>query len=272
MSGSTYSPTPPKMPDVASRGDNRGITIQRVGIRDLHLPVMVLEKSGRLARLLGIYDASVELPKTERGTHMSRLVEVLAHWSRKQVSQLEMELMLREIAQTAGARAASLTLAFKYFLEKTAPASGIRTPLDYDCRFEATLDGDSYRFTLVTTVPIITLCPCSREISERGAHSQRALLTVQVRTAPGVFLWLEDLIPLVEKQGSCDIHPVLKRSDEKVVTETSYDNPKFVEDVVRDTIIAVRQVPGVEWLRAECESMESIHNHLAYAMAESEAR
>lgn len=271
MSGSSFAPGNPGMPDVASQGDSRGITIQRVGIRDLHLPVMVLEKSGRLARLLGVYDASVELPKTERGTHMSRLVEVLAHWSRKRVSQLEMEQMLRELASAAGARAASLTLGFKYFLEKSAPASGSQSPLDYDCRFEARLDGDEYDFTLVATAPIITLCPCSREISQRGAHSQRALLTVRVRTEPGVFLWLEDLIPLIEQQGSYDIHPVLKRADEKVVTEASYDNPKFVEDVVRDTIIAVRQVPGVQWLRAECESMESIHNHLAYAMAESEA-
>jgi len=259
------------MRDVASEHDDRGITIQRVGIRDLHLPVMIREKPGRLARILGVFDASVELVKTERGTHMSRFVQVLSKWSKKSVSQVEMEEMLREIVQVFGARAATLKLAFKYFLEKRAPATGIESPLDYDCAFEAGIEDGQYTFALVATVPVISLCPCSKEISDRGAHSQRALITVRVQAEPGVFIWLEDLIPLIEQQGSQPVYALLKRSDEKVVTEGSYDNPKFVEDVVRDTIIALRKLPGVRHFAVECKSLESIHNHVAYAMAESEA-
>lgn len=257
------------MKDVASQTDNRGITIQRVGVRDIHLPVMIREKSGGNARVLGLLDASVELPKTERGTHMSRFVEILARWSKKSVSMVEMEEMVREIVGAFGARAASLSLSFKYFLDKRAPATGMVSALDYECRFEASAKEGEYRFVLAATVPIITLCPCSKEISDRGAHSQRALLTGHLESEPGVIIWLEDLIPLLEQQGSYGVYPILKRADEKVVTESSYDNPKFVEDVVRDAMIALRGLPGARGFSAECQSLESIHNHLAYAYAKS---
>jgi GTP cyclohydrolase IB len=257
------------MRDVASESDGRGITLQRVGVRDLHLPVMIREKAGRNAHMLGRFDAGVELPPGERGTHMSRFVEVLARWSKRAVSMLEMEEILREMTESFGARAAALTLSFKYFLDKAAPASGITSPLDYECAFEASVEEGQFDFILEVKVPIITLCPCSKEISDRGAHSQRALLTVRLRTAPGVIIWLEDLIPLLEAQGSYGIYPLLKRADEKLVTEGSYDNPKFVEDVVRDALLALRGLPGASWFSAECESIESIHNHLAYAYAES---
>lgn len=259
------------MRDVASETDGRGITIQRVGVRDIHLPVMIREQSGRNAHMLGRFDASVELPKTARGTHMSRFVEILARWSKRSVSMFEMEQMLREIVAAFNARAATLSLSFKYFLDKQAPATGIVSALDYDCRFEAAMEDGTYRFLLGVTVPIITLCPCSRDISDRGAHSQRALLTARLEAETGVIIWLEDLIPLLERQGSYGVYPILKRADEKLVTEGSYDNPKFVEDVVRDAVIALRSLPGARRFSAECESMESIHNHVAYAYAESEA-
>ncbi len=259
------------MRDIAAEADDRGITIQRVGVRDIHLPVMIREKSGRNAHMLGRFDAGVELPKTERGTHMSRFVEILAKWSKKSVSMLEMEMMVREIEGAFGARAASLSLSFKYFLEKRAPATGSLSPLDYECRFESRITDGVHSFVLGVAVPIITLCPCSKEISERGAHSQRALLSVRLEADAGEVIWLEDLIPLLESQGSCGVFPILKRADEKVVTERSYDNPKFVEDVVRDAMLALRSLPGARRFCAECESMESIHNHLAYAYAESEA-
>ena len=259
------------MRDVASETDDRGITIQRVGVRDIHLPVMIREKSGRNAHILGQFDVSVELPKHERGTHMSRFVEILSRWSKKSVSLHEMQTMVEEIAGAFGARTAALSLSFKYFLEKHAPASGIASSLDYACRFESVLEDGQCQFALWVKVPIITLCPCSKEISDRGAHSQRALLTVRLESEPGIIIWLEDLIPLLEAQGSYGIFPILKRADEKVVTECSYDNPKFVEDVVRDTILALRALPGGRRFSAECESLESIHNHIAYAYAESEA-
>jgi GTP cyclohydrolase I len=200
---------------------------------------------------------------------MSRFVQILSKWSKKAVSSVEMEQMVREIATGFDAQAAQVSLSFRYFLDKCAPASGEPCQLDYPCTFEGRVEDGAYRFTLIVTVPIITVCPCSLEISDQGAHSQRANLTVKLQARPGVLIWLEDLIPLLEKQGSYDIFPLLKRSDEKRVTEGAFDNPKFVEDVVRDTVLALRQLGGVTWFSAECVSQESIHNHVAYAYAES---
>jgi len=259
------------MRDVAAESDSRGVELAQVGIKDLHLPVMIREKHGGMARLLGQVDASVALPHSERGTHMSRFVEILNQWSRKVVSSADLEDILRELRQAFGASRARVSLRFKYFLRKAAPVSGTVSQLDYDCEFAGELSNGDYRFTLGVAVPVLTLCPCSKEISDRGAHSQRAILSVRLRSQPGVMVWLEDLIPLLEAQGSCEIFPVLKRPDEKAITEYSYDHPKFVEDVVRDTVLALAPVPGVTWYAVECDSHESIHNHIAYAYAESEA-
>ncbi len=256
------------MKDVAAERDRRGVTIDRVGIRDLHLPVMVREKGGGMARVLGRFDASVELPHQYRGTHMSRFVEILLAWSKRAVSMFEIEKMLRQMQETFAAPSARVELNFKYFLTKRAPATKIPSQLDYDCTFEGEMHGDEYRFILGVEVPVMTLCPCSKEISERGAHSQRANLRVRLSTEYGIMVWLEDLVPLLEAQGSYELFPMLKRADEKVVTEGAYDNPKFVEDVVRDTVLALEAMEGVTWFSVECESFESIHNHIAYALAE----
>jgi GTP cyclohydrolase IB len=257
------------MRDIASEGDQRGIQIDRVGIRSVHLPIMVREKSGRLGHMLGEFDAAVQLPHTERGTHMSRFVQILAQWSKKAVSMVEMEQMLREICNAFEAPSAQVSLHFRYFLEKLAPASHEPSQMDYLCGFEAQIEEGVYSFVLAVTVPVLTVCPCSKEISDEGAHSQRANLTVRLRCRSGALIWLEDLIPLLERQGSCEVYPLLKRADEKAVTESAFANPKFVEDVVRDTVLALRDLPGVTWFSVECESFESIHNHTAYAFAES---
>ena len=256
------------MRDVASETDERGIPIDRVGIRDLHLPVRIREKEGGYARVLGSIDASVRLPHIQRGTHMSRFLDILEAWSKQPVSMVEIEETLQTVVGNFDAPEASVRLNFKYFLPKVAPVSGKNSQLDYDCSFEGKMIGQDFSFLIGCDVPIITLCPCSREISEYGAHSQRAALSVRVAWGTGDILWLEDLIPLLESQGSCEIFPLLKRPDEKYVTETSYENPKFVEDVVRDTIIALRDLNGVLGASAQCESYESIHNHTAYAYAE----
>lgn len=257
------------MKDVASENDTRGVALEQVGIKDLHLPVKIRQKNGGMARVLGRVDASVELPPYERGTHMSRFVEILNRWSKRVVSSMKIEDMLRELREAFAAPSAQICLGFKYFLPKTAPVSGLVSALDYDCSFEGVLSDEGYLFTLGVAVPILTLCPCSKEIAERGAHSQRAILRVRLRYLPELIIWLEDLIPLLEAQGSCEIFPVLKRPDEKVVTERSYDNPKFVEDVVRDTYLALQNLAGVTWFSVECNSHESIHNHIAYAYTES---
>lgn len=256
------------MKDVASERDSRGVDLAQVGIRDLHLPVMIREQNGGMARVLGQVDASVVLPHYERGTHMSRFVEILNHWSRRAVAAAEMAEILTDLRAAFEAPRARMRLGFKYFLPKHAPASGIVSQLDYDCCFVGELSESGYVFTLGAAVPVITLCPCSKEISARGAHSQRAVLAVRLRTRPGVMIWLEELIPLLEAQGSAEIFPVLKRVDEKVITEASYDNPKFVEDVVRDAYLALAALPGVTWFSVQCDSHESIHNHIAYAYAE----
>jgi len=256
------------MYDVASERDERGIAIQRVGVRDIHLPVMIREKSGGHARVVGVFDASVELPHHERGTHMSRFVKLLSRWSRRAVAMPETAEMLREIRDDFDAYAVRLRLGFTYFLQKLSPASREPCQLDYECCFQAKYQNGAHDFLLGVEVPIVTLCPCSKEISDRGAHSQRAILRVRFRARDGQIMWLEDLIPLLEQQGSADIYPVLKRQDEKLVTERAYDNPKFVEDVERDSVLALRALPETAWFSVECESYESIHNHSAYAYTE----
>jgi GTP cyclohydrolase I len=256
------------MRDVASERDERGIAIRRVGVRDIHLPVMIREKEGGHARVTGVFEASVELPHHERGTHMSRFVEILANWSKRAVALPEMHEMLAEIRSRFEAYAAHLKLEFTYFLPKRSPATDLPCQLDYNCWFEASDVAEEFDFLTGVNVPVITLCPCSREISRFGAHSQRANLRVRMRTRNGAIVWLEDLIPLLEEQGSEQVYPMLKREDEKLVTERSYENPKFVEDVVRDSVLALREVPDVEWFSVECESFESIHNHSAYACTE----
>ncbi len=256
------------MKDVAAERDERGINIRRVGVRDIHLPVLIREKEGGRARVTGVFEASVELPHHERGTHMSRFVDILSRWSRRAVAMPEMREMLAEIRDRFNAWAAHVDLTFRYFLEKRSPATGLPCQLDYQCFFSATDTADEFDFVFGADVPVLTLCPCSREISRHGAHSQRALIRARLRSASDRIIWLEDLIPLLEKQGSEQIYPILKREDEKLVTERSYENPKFVEDVVRDSVIALRELPGVTWFSVSCESYESIHNHSAWAYTE----
>jgi GTP cyclohydrolase I len=259
------------MKDVASEFDERGITIQRVGVREIHLPVRIREKSGGHARVVGTLDTSVELAHYQRGTHMSRFVEVLARWSKKDVGSDEIRQMLEEIRTRFRARVASLRVQFKYFLTKPAPVTAIPSDLDFDCWFAGRLEEDTYEFRLGTTVPITTLCPCSKEISESGAHSQRAHLRVDLVQQDGHVVWIEDLVPVLEARGSSALFPILKRRDERYVTDAAYRNPKFVEDVVRDAVIALRALPGVLRFSVECESFESIHNHNAYAYTEGQA-
>ncbi|MFW6156577.1 MAG: GTP cyclohydrolase FolE2, partial [Armatimonadota bacterium] len=223
---------------------------------------------GGFARVTGVFEASVELPHHERGTHMSRFVEILSRWSKRAVALPQMREMLAEIRSRFDAWAADLRLDFTYFLPKRSPATNLPCRLDYDCWFAAGDAEGEFDFLLGVEMPVITLCPCSREVSRFGAHSQRAIVRATLRTDNERIVWLEDLIPLLESQGSEQIYPMLKREDEKLVTERSYENPKFVEDVVRDSVLALRELPDAAWFSVECESFESIHNHSAYACTE----
>ena len=263
--GNKQNSWPGSLSDVAAEADSRGITIQRVGVKEVHLPIQVRRKSDGLVSALARIDLAVELPHHFRGTHMSRFVEILFHFSQHPIGPTEIAEMLAEARKRLGARKADLRLAFKYFISKRAPASGAESALDYGCQFEGERDEENFVFTLGAEVPVTLLCPCSKEISSRGAHSQRAMVKVKIRTRPGEFVWIEDLVNLVEAQASSSLYPVLKREDEKFVTEQAYDNPRFVEDMLRDVVIALRNEPRVIWFEVSCESMESIHNHSVFA-------
>ena len=256
------------MKDIQNAADDRGIAIQRVGVKDVHLPFQIKMKSGSFQSVLAKIRLTVDLPQEYKGTHMSRFIEVLNDWSQKPISVREMEAILRDIMRRLNAKRSDIEIAYKYFIPKPAPVSGLISPLDYDVTFYGRFDSEDpagFVFILGVAAPFTSVCPCSKEISSYGAHNQRGLMRVRIRHGPGRFIWIEDLARLMEEQGSCQIYPLLKREDEKYVTEKAYDNPKFVEDVLRDLVIALRKIDGVVWFEVECENYESIHNHSAYA-------
>ena len=258
------------MQDVQNRRDVRGIAIQRVGVSDAHLPFLIKTKEGGFQQVLATIRFTVALPMEYKGTHMSRFLEILMPWSQKPLAEPEMEAMLKEALSRLSAQSAEIELRFKYFVEKKAPVSGRTSVLDLDCSFRGTKRfGEAMEFTLGVHVPFTSLCPCSKEISQYGAHNQRSICRVAVRFHSGTpCIYVEDLAALVEAQGSAPVYPLLKREDEKYVTELAYENPKFVEDILRDTVLALRSLEGIAHFFVECENYESIHNHNAFAAHE----
>lgn len=258
------------MLDVQNRVDERGIAIQRVGIRDAHLPFLIKTKAGGFQQVLARICFTVALPSEYKGTHMSRFLEILMPWSQKPLAEEEMDAMLTEAIDKLGAKEAAVRLDFKYFIDKVAPSSKRASLLDIDCSFAGTKTRDgAMKFQLGLAVPFTSLCPCSKEISRYGAHNQRSETRVELRFKPGFdCIFIEDLTAILEQQGSAPIYPLLKRADEKFVTEQAYENPKFVEDILRDTVLALRGLNGLEYFSVECENSESIHNHNAYASHE----
>ena len=254
------------MKDVQSISDNRGIAIQNVGVSDVHLPFLIKTKAGSFQSVLAKINLTVDLPKEYKGTHMSRFIEILSEWSQKPVSSREMESILTETINKLDADFAQMDIQFKYFIEKFAPVSGLKSMLDVDCIFSAKLTKNQpLEFILCVNVPFTSLCPCSKEISAYGAHNQRGLMKVKIQYHSGKFIWIEDLVTLMEAEGSCPVYPLLKREDEKYVTEYAYENAKFVEDVLRDLVLSLRQQTYISWFEIQCENYESIHNHSAYA-------
>ena len=258
------------MRDVQNQADARGIAIQRVGIKDAHLPFLIKTKDGGFQQVLARILFTVALPMEYKGTHMSRFLEILMPWSKKPLAEPEMEAMLEEALERLDAQSAEVELSFKYFIDKEAPVSRRKSVLDLDCFFRGTkVRGEKMAFTLGVDVPFTSLCPCSKEISEYGAHTPRSVCRPAVRFPEEQdSIFIETLAALIEKQGSSPIYPLLKREDEKYVTEAAYENPKFVEDILRDTVLALRSLPGIAWFSIECENYESIHNHNAFAAHE----
>ncbi len=261
MSTSNTVPRVIDLPDHANELDNRALAIDRVGIKGLRYPIRVLDRENREQNTVATINAYVGLPQEFKGTHMSRFVEVL-NQVRGQMTFRQFPEILRQIQTRLDATDAFIEVDLPYFMEKKAPVSGEPSLMDYQCRFEGERRGQHNRFLLVVEVPVKSLCPCSKAVSDYGAHNQRSYVTVQVRSSE--FIWLEDIIEDVEACASSPLFTLLKRDDEKYVTELAYDNPKFVEDLVRDVVVRIRQRPGIEWLRVEAENKESIHNHSAY--------
>ena len=254
----------PKMPDMQKRRDTRNIAIDKVGVKDIRYPIVVQDKLRVQQHTVARVNMYVDLPDHFKGTHMSRFIEVLNLYH-GEISVENLEAILIEMKRRLEAGRAHLELDFPYFIEKRAPVSGARSLLEYQCRMLGTL-AEKFDFVLEASVPVTSLCPCSREISERGAHNQRSIVTVAIRYTEHV--WLEDLIAWVEECASCEVYSLLKREDEKAVTERAYDNPMFVEDMVRAVTEKLRRLPQIVWFRVQCENFESIHNHSAYAMVE----
>lgn len=251
------------MIDVQSRKDDRNISIDRVGIKNLKYPISLRDRTRELQHTIASVNIYVDLPREFKGTHMSRFVEVLTN-HHQEIDVKNIGGILDEIKKKLKAKTAHLELSFPYFIEKKAPVSGQAAMLDYNCTIEAVANGGAdIKPTVTVEVPVTTLCPCSKEISERGAHNQRSLVTLKVRA--NEFIWLEELIEIVEDSASCELFPLLKREDEKYVTERAYDNPAFVEDVVRNVTEKLQDDARVDWFSVESENQESIHNHNAYA-------
>jgi GTP cyclohydrolase I len=251
------------MIDIQSQPDERNIPIDKVGIKNLRYPVAVLDRRNGYQHTVATINMYVDLPGNTKGTHMSRFVEML-HLFRPEISLEKFSIILEEMKRHLDARSAHIEVFFPYFIEKEAPVSGCPGLMDYTCRLVGS-SSPSGRTDLVSEVrvPITSVCPCSREISEAGAHNQRG--EVRLATRFRKFIWIEDMIALVENCASCEVYSVLKRVDEKSVTERGYFNPKFVEDVVRDIASRLRADPNITWFSLSAENFESIHNHSAYA-------
>ena len=261
------------MEDVQGKQDHRGISIQRVGVSQIRLPVKIETKNGSFQSVLATIRMTVDLPHEFKGTHMSRFLEVMHPWSDRTLSSRGVSEILKEMRERLEAETAHFEMDFEYFIEKEAPVSKMKGLLGIHCRFEGTLSPKGEDFILSVAVPVTSLCPCSKEISDYGAHNQRSEIRVRVRyDHQDRYFWIEDLVALLEAQASCSVYPILKREDEKAVTEQAYENPKFVEDMVRDVVLALRSQPGIAWFQVECENFESIHSHNAYAFQEEDFR
>jgi GTP cyclohydrolase IB len=252
------------MEDIQNHKDHRNIDIDQVGVKDISYPITVLDKNSGKQQTVAKINMYVNLPRHYKGTHMSRFVEVLNEHS-KRISLQNFSEILQEVKTRLNAESAHMEITFPYFINKMAPVTGSEGLMEYICSFRGNMDKG---LDIVTTinVPISTLCPCSKEISEFGAHNQRGVVTLKVRFKK--FIWIEDLIKLVEDTASSEVYSVLKREDEKFVTEKAYQNPKFVEDIVRDIALKLNNDPNITWFAVESENFESIHNHNAYAYIE----
>ncbi len=256
-----HSSTP--IADVQNTADTRHIPIDKVGIKDIRHPVRIRERSGGEQHTVACFNMYVNLPHNFKGTHMSRFVEILNQHERE-ITTDSFKEMLSEMIERLEAEAGHIEMSFPYFINKTAPVSRVKSLMDYEVTFIGEIRNDKPELIIKVVVPVTSLCPCSKKISDYGAHNQRSHVTLTVKSQD--FIWIEELIDLVEEEASCELFGLLKRPDEKFVTERAYDNPKFVEDMVRDIAARLNQDPRINGYTVESENFESIHNHSAYAL------
>ena len=262
-SGGLVSPV--KLNDKQSERDHRELRIDKVGVRGLRFPIQVRDKAFAVQNTVATIGMFVDLPQEFKGTHMSRFLEVLnAHGKVVHVENLPD--ILHAMQAKFQAATSHIEMEFPYFMVKRAPVSGMEGVMDYVARFDAAACGHEIDFVLTVKAMVTTLCPCSKAIAAYGAHNQRGEVTVGIRFRRPV--WIEDLIAIIESSGSSELYALLKRQDEKAVTERAYDNPVFVEDLVRNVALKLNAHPDVSWYKVEAENHESIHNHNAYACIE----
>jgi GTP cyclohydrolase I len=254
--------------DVQSERDTRNLPINKVGINQLSFPISVLDRSGKPQHTIARINMYVDLPHHYRGTHMSRFIEVISRHNIN-LKQEGLDQILKDMRKTFNCETSHLELEFPYFIYKKAPVSKIESPMEYICRVEAKL-GKSEKLELIieVDVPVHSLCPCSKEISSEGAHNQRGVM--KIRVIASKMVWFEELIDIAEKSASAPLFTLLKREDEKYITEMAYQNPRFVEDAARDVVTLLNQDNRILWYSVEVTNFESIHNHNAYAYIEKE--
>jgi GTP cyclohydrolase I len=267
LPSSAVPPEDDSIEDVQGRADSRRIPINKVGIKDVYHPVRVKDRSSGEQHTIANFNMYVALPHNFKGTHMSRFVEVL-HRNEREISVESFRDILVEMTEKLDAESGHIEMDFPYFVMKKAPASGVESLMNYEASLIGELHDGKPELWLKVVVAATSLCPCSKSISKYGAHNQRSHITIKARVEG--HMWLEELIDIAESEASCEVYGILKRADEKYVTEHAYDNPKFVEDIVRDVAVRLNKEERVRAYVVEAENFESIHNHSAYALIEKD--
>ncbi len=260
-------PSKRNLHDTQNEKDFRSLPINKVGIRNLKYPIAVKDKDIKIQHTIATISMYVDLPKQYKGTHMSRFLEIMES-NKREIHINSIFNILDRMKKSLKATAAHLEIEFPFFMCKEAPVSKQKSLMDYKVKFHAVKETDNEDFIMTVKVPVTTLCPCSKNISKYNAHNQRGEVTVSIRFKNSI--WIEDIIKIVEENSSCDLYSLLKREDEKYVTEKAYENPLFVEDLVRNIVLKLRENKDIIWYSVEAENFESIHNHNAYALIESE--
>ena len=257
------------LPDTQNNEDTRQIVIDKVGIKDISHPITYVDRNGNRMPTVGNFTMTVTLPEHVKGTHMSRFIEILNDGP-CEFNSGNFDKIINKVREKLESDTAHITLDFPFFRKKAAPSSGVESMMDYQVTLYGVLDKGESEVMMKVVVPVTSLCPCSKSISKYGAHNQRSHITIKAKVTKGKTLYIEDLIDLAERKASCELYAILKREDEKVVTERAYDNPAFVEDLVRDIAVELNNDERINYYRLESENFESIHNHSAYALIENQ--